>query len=59
MLVDERFLRRALLAPGQFRLKGYPLAPMLKAIRRLHLNPHPGQLDALVAFIEQVGPETG
>lgn len=59
VLVDERFLRRALLAPSKFGLKGYPLAPMLEAIERLHLNHHPEQVAALVAFIEQVGPETG
>ncbi|MGH2831804.1 MAG: hypothetical protein ACRDK2_03435 [Solirubrobacteraceae bacterium] len=59
MLVEEWFLRRGLLAPGKFDLKGYPSAPMLEAMRRLHLNRHPSQVAALVAFIEQVGPETG
>lgn len=59
VIVDEHFLLEALTEPGETQIKGYPLAPMLEAIRRLHLNRHPEQLAALVAFIEQVGPETG
>jgi mono/diheme cytochrome c family protein len=57
--VDERFLREALLNPRATELKGYPLAPMLAAVQRLHLSDHPTDVAALAAFIEQIGPEDG
>jgi hypothetical protein len=57
LVVDERFLRDGLLAPRANELAGYDAAPMLAALARLHLREHPAQLPALVAFIEQVGPE--
>jgi hypothetical protein len=57
VLVDEHFLRVGLLHPESAEIKGYDPAPMLAAIRRLHLASHPGQVAALVAFIEQIGPE--
>ncbi len=57
VLVDERFLRQALLHPRENRVRGYPLLPMLSALKRVRLDRHPDQLAALVAFIEQIGPE--
>jgi hypothetical protein len=57
VLVDERFIHRGLLRPGENEIEGYDPAPMLKAIRRLRLADDPGQVAALTAFIEQIGPE--
>lgn len=57
VLVDERFLREALLHPSRTQIKGYDPGPMLTAISRLHLASHPQQVAALAAFIEQIGPE--
>ncbi|MGO9489858.1 MAG: hypothetical protein ACLQBB_12620 [Solirubrobacteraceae bacterium] len=57
-LVDEAFLRKGLLLPGRYAISGYDPAPRVDAVRRLHLARHPQQVAALVAFIEQVGPET-
>jgi hypothetical protein len=57
LVVDERFLRDGLLDPRANELAGYDAAPMLAALARLHLREHPAQLPALIAFIEQVGPE--
>jgi hypothetical protein len=57
-LVDERFLREALLHPGRTEVRGYDPAPMLAAVSRLHFASHPSQVAALVAFMEQIGPET-
>jgi hypothetical protein len=59
VLVDERFLRAGLEHPGQAELKGYDAAPMLAAVKRLHLAGEPGEVAALAAFIEQIGPEQG
>jgi cytochrome c2 len=59
VLVDEHFLREGLEHPEQAELKGYAAAPMLAAVRRLHLSGEPGQVAALAAFIEQIGPEGG
>jgi cytochrome c5 len=59
VLVDERFLREALLDPRKDPIEGYDAAPMIAATRRLHLGSHPQQLAALTAFIEQIGPEPG
>ena len=59
VLVDERFLRDALLHPGGARIRGYDPAPMLRAVMRLALASHPQQVAALAAFIEQIGPEPG
>jgi hypothetical protein len=58
-LVEERFLREALLHPRRNPIKGYALAPMLAAVERLHLSGKPQQVAALAAFIEQIGPEPG
>lgn len=55
-LVNEAFLRKALLHPGSEQLAGYAPGPMLATLARLHLTP--AQVADLVAFIEQVGPET-
>jgi len=57
VLVDEHFIREGLLHPGDAEIKGYDPAPMLAAIRRLQLAGDPGQVAALTAFIEQIGPE--
>jgi hypothetical protein len=58
VIIDERFLHRALLDPSYPQIAGYDPVPMLRALRRLHLNTKPQQVVALTAFIEQVGPET-
>jgi cytochrome c oxidase subunit 2 len=58
VLVDEHFLRDSLLRPSGAEVAGYDPAPMLAAVRRLHLANHPAQVAALVAFMEQIGPET-
>jgi hypothetical protein len=57
VLVDERFVREGLLRPRANELAGYDPAPMLAALSRLHLDRQPRQVQALAAFIEQVGPE--
>jgi hypothetical protein len=57
VLVDERFVREGLLHPRANELAGYDPAPMLAALSRLHLDRQPRQVQALAAFIEQVGPE--
>jgi cytochrome c2 len=59
VLVDEHFLREGLLHPEKAELKGYDPAPMLAVVRRLHLAGNPGEVAALAAFIEQIGPEQG
>jgi hypothetical protein len=59
VLVDEHFLREGLLHPERSELKGYDPASMLAAVKRLHLSGEPGQVAALAAFIEQIGPEQG
>jgi cytochrome c2 len=59
VVVDERFLREGLEHPTRAELKGYDAAPMLAAVKRLHLAGEPGQVAALAAFIEQIGPEEG
>jgi hypothetical protein len=59
VLVDEHFLREGLLRPEKAELKGYDAAPMLAAVKRLRLAGEPGQVAALAAFIEQIGPEEG
>jgi cytochrome c5 len=59
VLVDEHFLREGLLHPERDPVAGYDPAPMITALRRLHLNSQPQQVAALTAFIEQIGPEPG
>ena len=56
-VVEEHLLREGLLNPRRIVVRGYAAAPMLAAVRRLHLASHPQQVAALAAFIEQVGPE--
>ncbi len=56
-LVNERFLREALLNPRAVALAGYPLEPMLAGVARLRFREHPADAAALAAFIEQIGPE--
>jgi cytochrome c oxidase subunit 2 len=58
VLVDEQFLREALLDPSRTLIRGYDPAPMLAALARLHLSSEPQQVAALAAFIEQIGPES-
>ena len=58
VLVDEHFLREGILHPARSWIRGYDPAPMLAAMRRLHLISQPKQVAELIAFIEQVGPET-
>lgn len=57
VLVNERFLREGLLHPSRNEIEGYDPAPMLTATQHLQLGSHPEQVAALIAFIEQVGPE--
>lgn len=57
-LVNEAFLRAALLHPARDPIRGFNPVKMDRATERLELADHPHQLAALVAFIEQVGPET-
>jgi cytochrome c oxidase subunit 2 len=59
VLVDEHFLREALLHPDREQIKGYDPAPMRRATKHLHLASYPQQVEALAAFIEQIGPEPG
>jgi hypothetical protein len=59
VIVNERFVREALLRPSTPPIKGYAPAPMLLATKRLNLAGHPRQVAALAAFIEQIGPEPG
>jgi CxxC motif-containing protein (DUF1111 family) len=54
--VDEHFVREGLRHPAANELDGYDAKPMLMALARVHLRP--AQVQALAAFIEQVGPET-
>jgi hypothetical protein len=56
-LVEEAFVREGLLHPSSHELKGYDPDPMLNALARLHFQTKPAQVDALAAFIEQIGPE--
>jgi len=58
VLVEERFLREALLDPRRTLIEGYDPTPMLAALRRLRLASEPQNVAALAAFIEQVGPES-
>ncbi len=57
VLIDERFVREALLDVHKSPIKGYDPAPMIAAVQRLHLSSKPEQVAALAAFIEQIGPE--
>jgi cytochrome c5 len=59
VVVNERFVREALEHPGLTTIKGYDPSLMLEALRRRHLPSHPQQIEALAAFIEQIGPEPG
>jgi hypothetical protein len=56
-LIDEYLLREALSHAGRYSLKGYDPGPMSAVAQRLHLNSHPAQVQALAAFIEQIGAE--
>jgi mono/diheme cytochrome c family protein len=56
-LVNEAFLRQALLEPRSVALRGYPLAPMVAAVTRFHFARRHADVTALAAFIEQIGPE--
>ncbi len=59
VLVDEHFVREALLHPTKNPIAGYDPALMLTAVEHLHLSSRPEQVAALAAFIEQMGPEPG
>jgi cytochrome c551/c552 len=58
VLVDERFLRRALVDPAGTEVRGYRPDPMLAAVRRLALGRDPTAVAALASFVEQIGPES-
>jgi cytochrome c oxidase subunit 2 len=57
VLVEEHYLRAALLDPAQNAIRGYPATAMIAAVRRLDLKNHREAVAALAAFIEQIGPE--
>ena len=57
VLVDEHFLREALLDPGVSPIEGYDPEAMRAAVRRVRLSSKPGEVAALAAFIEEIGPE--
>jgi hypothetical protein len=59
VLVDEHFVREALLHPTKHPIVGYDPELMLTATEHLHLRSRPQQVAALAAFIEQMGPEPG
>jgi hypothetical protein len=59
VIVNEQFVREALLHPNTSPIKGFDPAPMRQATKRLDLGAHPQQVAALAAFIEQIGPEPG
>lgn len=59
VIVNEQFIREALLHPHTPPIKGFDPAPMLRATKHLDLAAHPQQVAALAAFIEQIGPEPG
>lgn len=59
VIVNEKFVREALLHPDTPPIKGFNPAPMLQATKHLNLAAHPQQVAALAAFIEQIGPEPG
>jgi hypothetical protein len=58
VVINEDFLRAALLHPARDPIRGYNPLAMNEAAERLDFAHHPQQLAALIAFIEQVGPET-
>ena len=58
VLVDQRYLQAALAHPGALSMRGYDPRPMAEVVEKLGLARRPGQIAALAAFIEQVGPET-
>ncbi len=57
-VISEGFLRAGLLHPARNAIRGYNPVAMNEVVERLNLAHHPRQLAALIAFIEQVGPET-
>lgn len=59
VIVNERFVKEALLHPDTPPIKGFNPAPMLQATKHLNLPAHAQQVAALAAFIEQIGPEPG
>ncbi len=56
-LVDEAFLKRVLSDPSAPQLAGWDAAPMRAALVAHHLPSSPQNVEALAAFIEQIGPE--
>lgn len=58
VIVDAHFLTQGLVHPANNVVRGYLAGPMLDAMRRLRLEDNPAQIAALVAFIQQIGPET-
>jgi hypothetical protein len=59
VIINEQFIREALLHPDTPPIKGFDPVPMLRATKHLDLGAHPQQVAALAAFIEQIGPEPG
>lgn len=57
VMVEEHFLDAALLDPAANAVRGYSPAPMIATVDRLKLANHREAIDALTAFIEQIGPE--
>jgi cytochrome c551/c552 len=59
VLVDERFVTEVLSNPRTSPMRGWGPSVMARALARLHVDlpAHPHQVQALAAFIEEVGPE--
>jgi len=55
VLVDQAQIREALHSPDTIAIRGYDRSLMVDALRKAH--PSNGEIAALAAFIEQVGPE--
>jgi hypothetical protein len=59
VLVDEKFVTEVLTDPRLAPLRGYDPHLMGPALARLRVNlrAHPHEVQALAAFIEEIGPE--
>jgi len=57
VLVDEAFVKRELEHPEGEPMSGYNPRLMWNTMRRLHVHLNRHAIDALAAFVEQIGPE--
>jgi hypothetical protein len=58
VLVDEAFVEHALEDPGSEPISGYNPRLMWRTLERLHVHLTHRQIEALAAFVEQIGPES-